>query len=1426
MAAVRKSDVLAASQARVYSADGEVVGAGFLVADDVVCTCAHVVVRALGARETGDQAGDGTGAEGWAENGTENANGAGEAPPGALDLDFPLLPGRPRARAAVVSWRTRDADVALLRLSGPVEGARPAPLVDGTEVWGHTFRTMGFPAGAGQGVWAYGTLRGEQGTGWVQMDTDEPGPRVTEGFSGAPVWDHTQNGVVGMTVAAHLGEPTAYLLPSAELVDETVLEPCCPYQGLAAFTEDGARFFHGRDADTERLLTAVRTRALTLVAGPSGCGKSSLARAGLLPRLRASGADVTELRPVPGVPPAAVVARALAGVLEPDLGEIERLVRAEELAGLLDAGRGIASELRDRVLSRSDGSRRVLFVDQFEEYVAGEPAAARTLLGLLAELAGEGLRVIATARPDSLDSLVTAGTSDLVSDAVQFLAPLATENLAQAVTAPIDTVPGLWFEAGLPERIVADAGDEPGRMPLVQFALTELWRLRSRAMLTHAAYDELGGVAGALVGYADHAYGQLSEADRVLARRLLVQLARPGDGDTFTRRPARTTDLAPEVVACARKLARDKLVVLSHAPGSDEHEEFVDLAHEALTTHWPRLRQWLVDSRDFRVWQEQVRADLDRWRSQEREHSRLLGGTDLTEAERRLGAHTEAGDISAAEREYIDLSRRHARRGSRLRRAAVAVLGVLTVLAVVLAFTTYQSLRRTEDQLRTQAADLIARTADERPASDPATALQLALAAWHAKPTPRARQALMNQYVRGQFVTGAHPSLWHGGVDALTASEDGRVLVVRSKPPGGGRSALTVVTGASEGRPRARRLSGVPDGDLATAVSPDGRQVAVTAGRGEVRLWRTGRGGTKHPKTLESGPHTLRKKGSRAILDFSGDGGRLLLFHPREGCDTDVTKKCGPAFVDVWDTDIGGRGHVTGRIELPAGMDDVAFTADADSVATLRSATSVRDTVDVRDLRTGRRLYSRRMATPVSLLAGGEVAVQDDGRALELGRTPGRSYRVPARKEFFLTDATTRYELRSTEPRDPVSTGQRYVEHVLVDVRTGRSFHTRVPASGDASVVPATVAALPRKGGGLRVFAAVGSDLVETRAEPVGGKQLRSEALAADGEVLSPDGQLFARIFEGRLAVLDASRRRLRSTPLPEPAADHTVMWTADSRRLVLWSGRDGLNRSYAADDLGSRPVALDGTLPGFDPAQGVVAVGGSEVAVLSRSRLARVDAADGRVTTRPFSVYRGAGARQAPEGSYVGAQLVARPEHAGQVAVHDRSGAILLWDLRAPRRVAVLRGAPVSYGPAGVYSALAAFDPAGRYLAVVNDDAQARLWDVPRGKQLPPGIPWTDGKDGLVGPTRDGRVMVLRGGQLHFVDPGHEGNNLAVPVMKGVIHADGDQLVVDSGAVRQKFDLRPEAQFRHLCEAAGRDYTDAERKLLPEGTPDGPPCP
>ncbi|MEU7013327.1 serine protease [Streptomyces sp. NPDC046385] len=726
----------------MLSVDGDVVGAGFLVAADLVCTCAHVVEEALGLPAPVD-----------------------EAPDGSVSLDFPLLSAGPSARASVVSWRHGGADVALLRLDRTVEGARPAGLVDGTAVWEHPFRVFGHPVGADDGVWVLGTLRAGMGAGLLQMEAHLPGPRVTEGFSGSPVWDDAQGGVVGMTVAAHRGESTAYLLPSSDLIDERTIPARCPFQGLESFTEEQSEFFHGRDADTNRVVSALRQRPVVLVVGPSGCGKSSLVRAGVLPQLRAERVGASELRPVPGARATSVLARVLTDVLEPGLGEIDRLTRSEHLARLLADGEDVLAELRARVLARGPSAGHVLFVDQLEEYARAMPAEARELFRLLSVLAGRrgaaALRVVATARPDSLDALVTVGTSDIVSDAVEFLAPLSDADLKRAITAPVDAVPGLWFEPGLPERIVADAGDEPGRMPLVQFALTELWHRRGNSMLTHAAYDAFGGIAGALVEHANGVHAALTRNQQELAPRLFVQLARPGDGDTFVRRPARTAALAPELLTLVRELTRSgRLLVLSHAPGESGQEEIVDLAHEALTELWPLLRTWLVESRDFRAWQEQLRADVGRWQARRSDPARLLSGADLTEADLKLQGHSH--DVSAEERTYIQLSRRHSRRRVRARRAAVGVLAVLTALSVVLAISTWRGLQRAERQLRVQAAGLLAQASEARPSDDPATALQLALAAYHARPTATTRQVLLNQYVRGQHLIAAHPSVWKG----------------------------------------------------------------------------------------------------------------------------------------------------------------------------------------------------------------------------------------------------------------------------------------------------------------------------------------------------------------------------------------------------------------------------------------------------------------------------------------------------------------------------------------------------------------------------------------------------------------------------------------------------------------------------------------
>jgi len=113
-------------------------------------------------------------------------------------------------------------------------------------------------------------------------------------------------------------------------------------------------------------------------------------------------------------------------------------------------------------------------------------------------------------------------------------------ELITIVQKPIEAV-GLRFEEGLVETIVKDTlessseaeeGGQVGRsavLPLLEFALTELWERRQHSLLTHEAYHSIGGVVGALPQWADRAFYALKPSERRLAQRILTGLVHIGD---------------------------------------------------------------------------------------------------------------------------------------------------------------------------------------------------------------------------------------------------------------------------------------------------------------------------------------------------------------------------------------------------------------------------------------------------------------------------------------------------------------------------------------------------------------------------------------------------------------------------------------------------------------------------------------------------------------------------------------------------------------------------------------------------------------------------------------------------------------------------------------------------------------------------------
>ena len=240
------------------------------------------------------------------------------------------------------------------------------------------------------------------------------------------------------------------------------------------------------------------------------------------------------------------------------------------------------------------------------------------------------------------------------------------------------------FQPGLVETIVKDALGQPGYLPLLEFALTELWnRQTSTGLLTFEAYQEIGGVAGALPQRAERLYGEYEKSGQEdVLRRLFVRLVQPGLRAPDTRRRATRQELdtdfrdldfpiwqVVEHLVDARLVVVDRghskteaVVEILHDPASPQPvstkeststgEETVEIAHEALIRGWSRLGTWVNDDRDFLTWRNsRLGPDLQAWQDEGKDSGNLLRGEPLTTAERWLKERTTA--LSSSERNYI-----------------------------------------------------------------------------------------------------------------------------------------------------------------------------------------------------------------------------------------------------------------------------------------------------------------------------------------------------------------------------------------------------------------------------------------------------------------------------------------------------------------------------------------------------------------------------------------------------------------------------------------------------------------------------------------------------------------------------------------------------------------------------------------------------
>jgi WD40 repeat protein/DNA-binding CsgD family transcriptional regulator len=555
------------------------------------------------------------------------------------------------------------------------------------------------------------------------------------------------------------------VIPETDTSITGLPEPENPYKGLRAFQAADEQDFFGREAITKKLLQRMSEdgdlRRFLAVVGPSGSGKSSLVKAGLIPALwrgELPGSErwfIIDMNPT--ARPLDELEVALVRVTaEHTEGLREQLERDE--FGLVRAA---------KILLPDDGSELVIVIDQFEEVfnlVEDEEIRSHFLDLLHAAIVDpeSRVRVVITLRADFYDRpLNYADFGQLVQNRTETVLPLSAEELERAIAQPARRV-GLKFEEGLVPAIIQDVHYQPGALPLLQYALTELFDQRTNRTMTHEAYQVIGGTVGALANRAEEIYAELGEDSQEAARQMFLRLVTLGEGVEDTRRRADRSELL--AIVCEEKhdamdelidsFASYRLLALDNDPTT--RSPTVEVAHEALLREWDRLRGWLNESREDIRLQRQLSFAAEGWKESDHDASYLLRGSRLEQCQR-WESETELAltpleqkyleqSINArTERETLEAERQEREAGLERTRQTLrrGLIGVLSIGLLVSLGLTFFAFDQRDEALIQASIGLSSQAALELQGTSPERAVPIALEALENYPyTWQAERAL------------------------------------------------------------------------------------------------------------------------------------------------------------------------------------------------------------------------------------------------------------------------------------------------------------------------------------------------------------------------------------------------------------------------------------------------------------------------------------------------------------------------------------------------------------------------------------------------------------------------------------------------------------------------------------------------------------
>jgi WD40 repeat protein/DNA-binding SARP family transcriptional activator len=1213
--------------------------------------------------------------------------------------------------------------------------------------------------------------------------------------------------------------------PPTDALEERPGGVVCPYKGLARFEPDDVGFFFGRERLVAELVTHLVGAGLVGVVGPSGSGKSSLVRAGLLPALGGGvlpGSQRWRLVLVrPGEHPMQELALAFgtgASVI-PTRANADRANTAGDGQGAGD-GPAAGPSAVNLVLAAATGApaRLLLVVDQFEEVFTAcrDEQERAAFLAALVEAAQESdgqVAVVVAVRADYYGHCAAdPALVGLLAANHLLVGPMDPNELRRAVELPARRA-GLRVEPGLAQAMIGEVAGEPGGLPLLSCALLESWQHRHGHTLTLAAYQQTGGVRGAVARLAEHAWQQLDSDEQVVARRILLRLAGPGEGEAALRRRVPLD----EVALTQDERGRAVLDALADQRLVTKSEDSVEVAHEALLREWPRLRGWLEEDVQGRALHRHLIGAAREWDQSGHDPAELYRGARLTGA--LDWAATHYTDLNQLEREFLDDSRaaaerevadarrradqeaRRARREARISRrlrAALAGLAVVLVLALVAGGLALTLRGRAEHQALV--ADSRRLGAQALLADDLDRSLLLARQGIALDDSLETRSDLLAALLRSP----AAEAILRGDLDGIAAlglSHDDRLLAV-------GDGDGTVAIYDTQTRQLLQEKFQGHDQVIDLEFSPDGSLLAIaTTGFTEpVHLWDVRGARIRHDLLRADNAHPV------AGIEFSSDGRTLTTL----SVDKNAGPASGAAFLTSWDVGSGQPLHGPVRVSSHGGGVLIA-ARDGKRLIVVKGAEVLVDTSST--FRRQRRIPHQAGRSRIFV-----AALSPDDRTLALWYDNGpiefldlsteRWRRASERHDGFVGS------IRFSPDGRTLATGGFDQTVKTFDVASGRLRETfqghearvlglqfsrdsqTLYSGGSRSVIAWDLEGSRRLGRPVSVFTGpIPYDFTYSSSPP------HALAISTDGGLLAAP----VAAAPDQLALLDLrSPHRTRPPMRPAVGRISAVAFSPDGRRLAVTSED---SPAPVLMDVGSGRILKRMTgghrggifSVGFDPKGAWLATGGAH------DLQAMVwDTTTGRpirhldhptaneqqpvsVTWSPNgSMLATAGGKgqvilwQAATGEQVGTLqadtswvLTAAFSPDGSLLAASGTGdrQVTLWDVATHKQVGRL--------PHPIFVGSVAFDPYGRTLTTSASDGKVRLWDIAHLREIGPPLPGADNGSGT---------------NVSAFDP--SGNHLIA--------------VYDSGAAFI-WDMEADHWKRQACAVVGRPLTREEwRELLP----------